>query len=48
MLRDSGNTTANDIIRRYYGGKVGGASLSASEEGMLTMSWDGITFMGMI
>ena len=47
LLRDSAGTTANDFIRRYYGGKVGGASLSASEEGMLTMSWDGITFMGM-
>jgi len=47
LLRDSGNTQANDIIRRYYGGMVGGASISASEEGMLTMSWDSIPFLGM-
>ena len=48
MLRDSGNTTANDIIRRYYGGKIGGASIAASEEGMLTMSWDTVPFLGML
>ena len=47
LLRDSGNTTANDIIRRYYGGKIGGASIAASEEGMLTMSWDTVPFLGM-
>jgi hypothetical protein len=47
LLRDSGNTAANDIIRRYYGGKIGGASISASEEGMLTMSWDSVPFLGM-
>ena len=48
LLRDSGNTTANDIIRRYYGGKIGGASIAASEEGMLTMSWDTVPFLGML
>jgi len=47
LLRDSGDTTANDIIRRYYGGKIGGASIAASEEGMLTMSWDSVPFLGM-
>ena len=47
LLRDSGNTAANDIIRRYYGGKIGGASIAASEEGMLTMSWDTVPFLGM-
>ena len=47
LLRDSGDTTANDIIRRYYGGKIGGASIAASEEGMLTMSWDTVPFLGM-
>ena len=48
LLRDSGNTAANDIIRRYYGGKIGGASIAASEEGMLTMSWDTVPFLGML
>ena len=47
LLRDSSGTEANDLIRRYFGGKVGSTSISASEEGMLTMSWDGITFLGM-
>ena len=47
LLRDSGDTTANDIIRRYYGGKIGGASIAASEEGMLNMSWDTVPFLGM-
>jgi hypothetical protein len=47
LLRDSGDTADNDIIRRYYGGMIGGASISASEEGMLTMSWDSIPFLGM-
>jgi len=47
LLRDSGGTEANDLIRRYFGAKVGSTSISASEEGMLTMSWDGLTFLGM-
>jgi len=47
LLRDSGETEANDLIRRYFGAKVGSTSISASEEGMLTMSWDGLTFLGM-
>jgi len=47
LLRDSGDTADNDIIRRYYGGMIGGASISASEEGMLNMSWDSIPFLGM-
>ena len=47
LLRDSGGTEANDLIRRYFGAKVGSTSIAASEEGMLTMSWDGLTFLGM-
>jgi len=47
-MRDSGETVANDFDRRYYGGLVGSASLSADEGGMLTMSWDGVNFQGMV
>ena len=47
-MRDSSETSANDFNRRYYGGKVGAATLSADEGGMLSMSWDGISFMGMV
>ena len=34
--------------RRYVGGMVGSASLSADEGGMLMMSWDGVNFLNMI
>ena len=47
-MRDSGETSAYDFDRRYYGGKNGGSSLSADAGGMLTMSWDGVNFMGMV
>jgi hypothetical protein len=45
-MRDSGETAANDFNRRYYGGKVGAATLSAEEGGLLVMGWDTIPFMG--
>jgi hypothetical protein len=47
-MKDSGETAANDLDRRYYGGKVGSASLNAEEGGMVTMSWDGVPFLGMV
>ena len=47
-MRDSSETAANDFDRRYYGGMIGGATLSADEGGMLTMSWDGVNFQGMV
>ena len=47
-MRDSSETNNNDFDRRYYGGKIGGATISADEGGMLTMSWDGVNFMGMV
>ena len=47
-MKDSGETLANDFDRRYYGGKIGGATLSADEGGMLNMSWDGVNFQGMV
>jgi len=45
-LRDSGETAANDFNRRYYGGKVGAATIAAEEGGLLVMGWDTIPFMG--
>jgi len=47
-MRDSSETSTNDFNRRYYGGLVGASTLSADEGGMLTQSWDGINFMGMV
>jgi len=47
-MRDSGETAANDFDRRYFGGMIGGATLTADEGGMLTMSWDGVNFQGMV
>lgn len=47
-MRDTGETLANDFDRRYFGGKIGAASLAADEGGMLNMSWDGVNFMGMV
>ena len=47
-MRDSAENATNDFDRRYYGGMIGGASLSADEGGMLTMSWDGVNFQGMV
>ena len=45
-LRDSGETAANDFNRRFYGGKVGAATISAEEGGLLVMGWDTVPFMG--
>jgi len=47
-MRDSAETSDNDFDRRYYGGLIGSASLSADEGGMLNMSWDGVNFQGMV
>ena len=46
-MRDSSETAANDFDRRYYGGRIGSAVIAGEETGLLTMSWDGIQFMGM-
>jgi len=47
-LRDSGETAANDFNRRYYGGHIGTQVIAAEEQGLVTTSWDGIQFMGMV
>ncbi|MAH48608.1 hypothetical protein CMI37_22475 [Candidatus Pacearchaeota archaeon] len=46
-LLDTDETTANTLERRFYGGKVGSATISAEEGGLLVMGWDSISFMGM-
>ena len=47
-MRASDEDADKDFDRRYYGGKVGSASISAEEGGLVTMSWDGVQFLGMI
>ena len=46
-MLDSSETAANSFDRKFFGGKVGAATLSAEEGGLLVMGWDSIPFMGM-
>jgi len=46
-MLDSGETTANAFDRKFFGGKVGAATISAEEGGLMVMGWDTIPFMGM-
>ena len=45
--RDSSETATNDWIRRYSGGKIGQATLTAEEGGTLRMSWESAPFLNM-
>ena len=45
--RDSSETATNDWIRRYFGGKIGQATITAEEGGTLRMSWESAPFMDM-
>jgi hypothetical protein len=45
--RDSSETSTNDWLRRYYGGKIGQATITAEEGGTLRMSWDSSPFINM-
>ena len=47
-MQSSDEDATKNFDRRYYGGKVGNASISAEEGGMLMMSWGSMNFMGMI
>jgi len=38
----------NDFQRRYYGGKVGGMTITAEEGGLVVCDWDSVQFMGMV
>ena len=46
-MLDSSETAANAFDRKFFGGKVGAATISAEEGGLLVMGWDTIPFMGM-
>ena len=39
---------AKSFDRRYFGGKVGSMTITAEEGGMVTASWDGVNFLGMV
>jgi hypothetical protein len=45
--RDSSETATNDWLRRYSGGKIGQATITAEEGGTLRMSWDSSPFINM-
>ena len=45
--RDSSETSTNDWLRRYFGGKIGQATITAEEGGTLRMSWESAPFMDM-
>jgi hypothetical protein len=47
-MRDSGETAANDFIRRYVGGTVNRATLSADEGELLRYSWDDVIFTDIV
>ena len=44
---DSAGTAANAWLRRYIGGKIGQATLTAEEGGTLRMSWESAPFIDM-
>jgi hypothetical protein len=44
---DSAGTAANIWLRRYIGGKIGQATLTAEEGGTLRMSWESAPFIDM-
>ena len=48
MFKDTADADANALIRKYYGGYVSSATISAEEGGLVQMSWDSIPFMGMV
>ena len=47
-MRGSNETSTHDFDRRYFGGKVGNATISAEEGGMVMMSWEDVAFLGMV
>jgi len=46
-MKESSETVAKNFDRRYVGGMIGSANISAEEEGMVTMSWDSVNFLNM-
>jgi len=48
LMRDSGEVATNDFIRRFVGGVVNRATLSADEGEMLRYSWDDVQFLDLV
>ncbi len=48
LMRDSEETAANDFIRRFVGGKVNRATLSADEGELLRYAWDDVQFLDLV
>ncbi|MEK6861488.1 MAG: phage tail tube protein [Nanoarchaeota archaeon] len=48
FMRDSGETAANDLIRKHVGGKVNRMTISAEEGGLLRCSWDDVQFIDLV
>tara|TARA_R110002051_G_scaffold256966_1_gene315981 strand:+ start:1501 stop:3312 length:1812 start_codon:yes stop_codon:yes gene_type:complete len=46
-MKDSSETATKNFDRRYVGGMIGSAVISAEEGGMLSMSWDSVNFLNM-
>jgi hypothetical protein len=47
-MRDSGETAANDFIRRYVGGTVNRATLNGDEGELIRYSWDEVIFTDLV
>lgn len=48
LMRDTDETAANDLIRRFVGGMINRATISADEGGLLRCSWDDISFVDLV
>ena len=46
-MKESSETSGREFDRRYMGGMIGSATISAEEGGMVTMSWDTVNFLNM-
>ena len=47
-MKESSEDTDKNFDRRYVGGMVGSATISAEEGGMVTMGWDTVNFLNMV
>lgn len=47
-MKSSDEDDDKDFDRRYVGGMIGSATITAEEGGMVTMSWDSVNFLNMI
>ena len=47
-MKESSETAAKNFDRRYLGGMIGSATITAEEEGMVTMGWDSVNFLNLV